>query len=500
MLDNDIMEYSYAPSIISEHLAPEIAYSQAKKISTMVVDDQSVILYPKSGSTSINQGLQGTNQLEFTISSTPYMIDPQSVNLVMDVQLGFAGVANTNCSADRVVPQDNFCPWFYISTVLLGGMQHESIQDCDLLTHHLTWDGVSRDDYQTKVSFANPGARRWAVGGAQSASEYQSATVFPANLNYSNELELATAQGWAAASAVGGTNNGTASAVRSLVIPLQYLAIFSGQVYLPPQVGSNITLRFTTNQLSRMFFTGLENGNANANALTSITFSNIRLVYRSVQVADEVLGMIERMSASAPIHIPCVHHQVQTDSCDQTGGSVNGPDQYLLNVATSNLVSTFHYYVQPEQLNGSLPLNYRINPGYAQTGEAWMQIGGKVFPSVNRAVGVNMLYHEYSKALSAKMCTEACYYQGVAAVAADTDYHGGAFTLGFSTERVLGAISDLASAGYSTKSAAGAVRLFLAPRDSIADSVKPTDRVVSVLRFLEYIIIGANGISSTNLS
>jgi hypothetical protein len=496
-------ELAYAPSRLAEATPSQIRYDMAKRVSSLIVDTNQVIVYPKSGSTSVNQGLQGVNEIEFNLAATPYMIDPASVMLLMDIVVNFAGVANTNCADDIVSVQESICPWFYLARVFVNGAQHESISDCDLATHLHTWH-MSRDTYKTKATFANPGLAKWRELAALDTPEDASPGIFPA-VSQADAGTLTNDYGWGALSAGTGVKNGTTSRVRQVAIPLQWLALFSGRSFLPPQVGGNITLKFTTNQVSRMFGQVQADGStANDNLITGIQFSNIRVAYRSVQVADEVLMMVADMAARGPLHLPCIHHRVQNDALNITG-PVSGPSQYNIVLATSNLVSLFHYFLDSDQLSGALPLIYNKNPGFGQTGSYYAEIGGKQFPSVNQAIGVNTLYMNYEEAVAGPFCLSNEYY---APVQAATGYaETGAFRLGLSFERLLGAVADGVSAGYSTKNAAGLVRVFLKPSDSaisgtgasLAPSCVPTDRLISVARYMEYVLISAAGVSSTNI-
>jgi hypothetical protein len=248
-------------------------------------------------------------------------------------------------------------------------------------------------------------------------------------------------------------------------------------------------------------------GAANQNAITGIQFSNIRVAYRSVQVADEVLMMVADMAARGPLHLPCIHHRVQNDALNIPSGlsPPSGPAQYNIVLATSNLVSLFHYFLDSDQLSGALPLIYNKNPGFGETSSYYAEIGGKQFPSVNQAIGVNTLYMNYEEAVAGPFCLSQEYY---APVQAATGYaKTGAFRLGITFERLLGAVADGVSAGYSTKNAAGLVRVFLKPSDNpvdinntaVAASRNPSDRLISVARYMEYVLISAAGVSSTNI-
>lgn len=496
-------ELAYAPSRLSEATPSQIRYDMAKRVSSLIVDTNQVIVYPKSGSTSVQQGLQGTNEIEFNIASTPYMLDPASVMLLMDITVNFAGTVNA-CPNDIVAVQESICPWFYLARVFINGAQHESISDCDLATHLHTWH-MSRDTYKTKATFANPGLAKWRDLYATNTPEDvdASANIYPTVTN-ATQGTITNDYGWGALNGTA-ARNGENSRTRQVAIPLQWLALFSGRSFLPPQVGGNITLKFTTNQVSRMFgqlqIDGFTN---NDNQITGINFANIRLAYRSVQVADEVLMMVADMAARGPLHLPCIHHRVQNDSLGINGPAA-GPSQFNLVLATSNLVSLFHYFLDQDQLSGATPLIYNKNPGFGTTGSYYAEIGGKQFPSVNQAIGNNILYMNYEEAVAGPFCLSQEYYAPVQAE--DGFAVTGAFRLGLSFERLLGAVADGVSAGYSTKNAAGLVRVFLKPSDQAigpdgsaeAPSCASTDRLISVARYMEYVLVSAAGVSSTNI-
>jgi hypothetical protein len=188
---------------------------------------------------------------------------------------------------DIVSVQESICPWFYLARVFVNGAQHESISDCDLATHLHTWH-MSRDTYKTKATFANPGLAKWRELSALNNPEDvdASSSIFPA-VSQASAGTLTNDYGWGALSGNDGSGNftptfknGTTSRVRQVAIPLQWLALFSGRSFLPPQVGGNITLKFTTNQVGRMFGQIKATGAANQNAITGIQFSNIRVAYR----------------------------------------------------------------------------------------------------------------------------------------------------------------------------------------------------------------------------
>jgi hypothetical protein len=506
-------ELAYAPSRLSEATPSQIRYDMAKRVSSLIVDTNQVIVYPKSGSTSVQQGLQGTNEIEFNIASTPYMLDPASVMLLMDITVNFNGDPNindlpnatANYTNDVVAVQESICPWFYLARVFINGAQHESISDCDLATHLHTWH-MSRDTYKTKATFANPGLAKWRELFAVNTPEDvdASANIYPAIVNVGQDLTT-NDYGWGALSAGTGNKNSNVSRTRQVAIPLQWLALFSGRSFLPPQVGGNITLKFTTNQVSRMFGQLQGNGvSPNQNQIKGINFANIRLAYRSVQVADEVLMMVADMAARGPLHLPCIHHRVQNDSLGINGPAA-GPSQFNLVLATSNLVSLFHYFLDQDQLSGATPLIYNKNPGFGLTGSYYAEIGGKQFPSVNQAIGNNILYMNYEEAVAGPFCLSQEYYAPVQAAVGFA--RTGAFRLGLSFERLLGAVADGVSAGYSTKNAAGLVRVFLKPSDSavsptgsaVSPSCASTDRLISVARYMEYVLVSAAGVSSTNI-
>jgi hypothetical protein len=348
---------------------------------------------------------------------------------------------------------------------------------------------------------------RWADAATAARPDSSGGGIFnPASSNVAY-LENSNYRGWGPIDAGGNSQGGTVSLTRQVVIPLNWLGLFSGSAFIPPQVGGNIQLKFTTNQLSRMFYNGkgLTTADAPNNPITGITFSEIKLVYDSVQVADEMLMAIGQMAAAGPLHMPCIHHRVQSDATNQTAGSVSGPAQYLYSLATSNLVSLFHYYLEQEQLSGGKPLVYNFNPGFGSgTSSYYVEIGGKQFPSVSQSQGVALAYLNYADAVAGAHCLSSDYYNPIQLTNGTLS---GAFRLGLSLERLKGAAGDGTSAGYSTKNAAGLVRVFVKPSDTgylqdgttAASILSPTDRLITVGRYMEYVLISGAGVSTTNI-
>lgn len=495
---------SFAPSVISEALPSQLKYDMSKKISSLVVNREQVVVYPKSGTSNFAVASTGGQQdIIFNISSTPYLVDPASVFLLMDVVVNYQGTLSGNPN-DRTVVADSICPWFSQISTLLGGMMHSNILDADILAHFLTWQ-TSRDFYKTKSTFANPGLARWRDPVAQPTPTVVD-DFYPALVTQS--LDLTSAEfGWGANDSGANPYAGTSSPVRTVAVPLSWLPIFSGSSFLPAQVMGNCELRFRTNQIGRMFCQTQSGGVlANQNPITSVNFNNCRLVYSSVQVSDVVLEMIRSMSAVSPIHLPCIHYYVSNDSTNQTGAQ-NVPTQYNLNLSTSNLINLFHLYLEQNQLSGVAPLTYNKNPGFGAgvNSQYYAQIGNLTLPSVSRQLGIGHLYKSYEEASGSPLCTSQEYYSIVqSTVGADT----GAFRLGLSFERLTGSVYNGAvSSGISTKSAAGLIRAYLQPADLPVlitglpgvSTLSPTDRIYHIYQFLEYILVSSAGISTTSI-
>jgi hypothetical protein len=497
---------SFAPSIISEALPSQLRYDMSKKISSLVVNREQVVVYPKSGTSSfVVASTGGQQEIIFNISSTPYLVDPQSAFLLMDVSLSFAGTVGANAN-DAVVVADSICPWFSQVSTLLGGMMHSNILDADILAHFLSWQ-TSREYYRTKSTFANPAIARWRDRAQDSNPEVTAGAVamYPVVQDY-DLPELSSTYGWKATDAGGNANSGTTSLVRTVAIPLQWLPIFSGSSFLPAQVMGNCELRFRTNQIARMFTQIATDGNPNGNAITQVNLQNCRLVYSSVQVSDVVLEMVRSMSAVSPIHLPCIHYYVSNDATNQTGAQ-SAPAQYNLNLSTSNLVNLFHFYLEQSQLSGNLSLTYNKNPGFGAgvNSQYYAQIGNLTLPSVSRVLGVGHLYKCYEEASGGSTCLSQEYY---APVQSTVGTDSGAFRLGLSFERLTGSVYNGAvSSGISTKSAAGLIRAYLQPADlpklpngtNGVSTLTATDRIYHVYQFLEYILISAAGISTTSI-
>jgi hypothetical protein len=497
---------SFAPSIISEALPSQLRYDMSKKISSLVVNREQVVVYPKSGTSSFTVASTGGQQeIIFNISSTPYLVDPQSAFLLMDVSCTFAGTAGVANPNDAVVVADSICPWFSQVSTLLGGMMHSNILDADILAHFLSWQ-TSREFYRTKSTFANPGIARWRDRAQDSTPEITGAGAgYPVVQDY-DLPELSTTYGWGAVDTGSFVNSGTTSLVRTVAIPLQWLPIFSGSSFLPAQVMGNCELRFRTNQISRMFSQISTGGGANNNLITQVNLQNCRLVYSSVQVSDVVLEMVRSMSAVSPIHLPCIHYYVSNDATNQTGAQ-SAPAQYNLNLSTSNLVNLFHFYLEQDQLSGVASLTYNKNPGFGAgvNSQYYAQIGNLTLPSVSRVLGVGHLYKCYEEASGSATCLSQEYY---APVQSTIGTLSGAFRLGLSFERLTGSVYNGAvSSGISTKSAAGLIRAYLQPADlpkltngtNGVSTLSATDRIYHVYQFLEYILVSSAGISTTSI-
>jgi hypothetical protein len=273
---------SFTASRLSESIPSQLKYDMSKKISSLVVGKEQVVVYPTGGAsqlvfTNTNQ----KNDLRFNISSTPYMVDPRSIALLMDVNLTYAGVSS-GATDDTTVIADNFAPWFETITTLMGGMVHSNILQADLLTHFLTWQ-QTRDNYRSKATFTNPGLTRWREPVYQVSPEETTPDFYPTYSSSAGVPQMSRDFGWTPLDVLApGDQRGATSLTRSLRIPLQFIPLFSGSTFLPPQVMGNVELRFKTNPLSRVFTFRKLNGNNNTNVCVGGVFSNIRLVYDSI--------------------------------------------------------------------------------------------------------------------------------------------------------------------------------------------------------------------------
>lgn len=486
------MEVQYQLSSVSERLHPEIAYSSQKKVSALMLDRSTHVRFPKSGSSSLNITPTSTPTLEFELSYTPEFLDPSSAYLVMDVQLTYNANANGDdpANADQVLISDSVLPWFSLCQTYLSGVLLESLNDADLYAFWATWWGQSRDNYQTKGTFAN---RLWRWGERTRTFEDGNPDLtvsfgFPSNANYTAGQDASI--DWLPESGVSAL-----SRVQTVVVPLSMLALFSSKTYLPPQVGGSINLRFYTQSIAKMFATS-------GITITNVSLSNISLYFDTVKCADEVLAFIQSMSQSAPVHLPIYHTRVQVDQSQLVGtGAVL--QQVNLNLSTSNLISTFHYFLEANQRDGTEGLYYMKNPCFGQTSagqdQVYLELGSKTYPSQARTNGVGSFYMELTKALGdIPHCPEAIYYFLVQP-SSTVGEKSSAFCIGFNTEKIIGACSDGSVSGVNTRSVAGQLRLFLKGSDATAQSAVAGDQIVSVMKYMEYIIISGSGITTTNV-
>lgn len=493
---------SFTASRLSESIPSQLKYDMSKKISSLVVGKEQVVVYPTGGASQLNfNNVNQKNDLRFNISSTPYMADPRSVALLVDFQLIYQGVAS-GAGNDVTMIQDNFCPWFETITTLMGGMVHSNILQADLLTHFLTHQ-MTRDNYKTKATFTNPGLTRFRDGVYQVSPEEGAGGQYGSYTAPASTAQLSRDFGWSPLDVLApGDQQGSESFTRSLRIPLQFIPLFSGSTFLPPQAMGNVELRFKTNPLSRIFSFVKTTGASNTNPCVGGVMTNIRLVYDSIQVADSVLDMIRSMSSVSPIHIPCVHYYAVQDNQPTNGPNLT-PQQINLNLATSNLTNVFHYYLEQDQLSQATAWTYNKNPGYGPNSAVYHQIGNITYPSVNRSLGVNQIYHNYEEASNSGLCTSYEYYAPIQSLFSPPT---GLFRIGINFERLAGSIYEGAvSSGVSTKASAGLIRAFLQASDVAIDNtgsprvstLTTTDVIVSVFQFLEYVLISSSGITTT---
>ena len=197
-------------------------------------------------------------------------------------------------------------------------------------------------------------------------------------------------------------------AIVQVVVPLSWMALFSGSSYLPPFATSNIMLKLYTNQIQRIFnvyntnstTVATINGGAGTNiafaegpAILSVNLNNVRLSYDAVIVSPAVEdAMLSMLNAGGKIYYPVIHHRVQNDICNMDGPQ-GGPKQFLLNCATSNLISLYQFFLKDTQLTSlNDPLTYMPNVGFGSLSDSasnryYVQIGSKTFPSVSQVVG-----------------------------------------------------------------------------------------------------------------
>lgn len=508
---------------LSEALTPELSYQQSVKTSSLIKDRINNIIYPRTGQQTFE--ITATNQptIEFQISNTAFT-DNTTPCLIMDVSLVFDTTGanpdyDPTALGSRVVATESLCPWFYQVQELINSSLIETVTDVDLANFFKAMWQQPRDTYRTKSRFANRNFRwsesnRYASPGSQPAGTGDGVCGQLTNI----PPDTFETQQWAGVTPQAGVVY--TGPVQQLVVPLNWMALFSGGSYLPPYATSNILLKLYTNQISRIF----TSANYVANVLqpgpiiTQINLANIRLSYDAVVVApaveDAMMGML---NAGGKIFYPMVHHRVQNDVANIGNTSASGPKQFLLNCPTSNLISLYQFFLKPTQLQSSLdPLSYMINPGFGSLSQSsnnryYIQVGSKTFPSVSQIVGASSMWLELLKALGdGPLLTDDSYYYPISpidtATAGQATYgRTGLFALGVNFERLIGAVSQSANAGISTRGVSGLVQAYLSPASvapasgTFVASLQNDQRLISVMSYLEYLIIERGGVVTTNV-
>lgn len=546
------VEYRATP--LSEALTPELSYQQHIKTSTLIKDRVNNIIYPKTGQT--NYVVSATNKpvIEFQVSNTAFT-DPSTACLLIDCQLSFDAGLTLNGAGNALIANDlndlqlamadSMCPFFQQVQTMVNSSLIENITDCDLLTFWKQQWTQPRDTYRTKTRFATQGNGRWSEYGqynvAGSIATEALAGVAQADFfdAWDAYVVNATVPDPAGAPSV------YLSPVVQLVVPLApFLAIFSGSSYLPPMTSTNINLRMYSNEIQRIFSIAKVLGNQIVGpspavppvvgpppvpgvpqgtnpTILSVSLNNIRLSYDAVITSPAVEeSMASLMGAGSKIYYPLIHHRVQNDIVNRPPGST-GVKQYLLNCGTSNLVSLYQYHLKDTQLTTQIdPLSYMPNPGMGSLSASpdnryYIMVGSKQFPSANQVQGANAVFLELLKSLGdSPFLTEPQYYYPISALdtgipplagaTLNTQGRTGMFCLGMNFERLIGGVAQTANAGISTRGVSGLIQSWIglgsveAPTPQTA-SCRESFRLISVMLYLEYLIIESGGILSTNV-
>lgn len=503
---------------LSEMLTPEISYNQSIKTSSLIKDRVNNIIYPRTGQQQFVITATNKPVIEFQLSNTAFT-DHTTPVMLMDIQLLLSAppTANTRC-----VVAESICPWFYQIQEQINSALIETVTDADLGMFFRTQWQTPRDTYLTKNRFANKNMR-WSYGRRfNKPSEIPAGSVGLAGTFVSIDPVLDETNDWIGGGVVlpDGTYLGP---VVQVAIPLSFLAVFSGSSYLPPMATSNVLFKYYCNDINRIFSiveqTGASNFAGGGPSVQQVQLNTIRMSYDAVITAPAVEdAMFSVLNAGGKVYYPMIHHRIQNDIVNMSGPQ-GGPKLYLLNCSTSNLVSLYQYFLKDTQLTSNHdPLTYMINPGFGSiTASAqnryYVQIGSKVFPSVSQIQGSASMFIELLKALGdGPLLTDERFYYDISNV--DNDTLGqptfgrtGLFSLGVNMERLIGAVSQNSNAGVSTRGVSGLIQTYLCPASATATAPAPNNfsslrdefRLISVMSYLEYLIIERGGVLTTNV-
>jgi len=548
----------YRATPLSEMLMPELSYAQSVKTSTLIKDRINNIIYPRTGQQ--NYSITSSNQpvIEFQLSNTAFT-DHTTPCLLMDVQLTFNNVFTSQqidgiTQNTRVLATESLCPWFYQVQEMVNSSLIETTTDVDLANMFRAMWQQPFEAYRAKSTYACP-SYRFQEGGVYPVSDDSVAAGPNYVISTQGGLVGGAFQAGVAPDQVeteqwlGVIQSGLLPAsglysgpVVQVIVPLSWMAIFSGSSYLPPYATSNVLLKLYTNQIQRIFSVANTFGTTTATingvaaqtvnysvgpGIASVNLNNVRLSYDAVVVSPAVEDAMSAMlNAGGKIFYPVVHHRVQND-VGNLEGPQGGPKQFLLNCATSNLISLFQFFLKDTQLTSlNDPLSYMPNVGFGSLSQSasnryYVQIGSKTFPSVSQVVGAGSMWLELLKALGDGpiLADRDAYFpigdldpataQSNSPVIAGIPAfnRSGCFALGINFERIIGAVSQSANAGVSTRGVSGIIQSYLAPASATSTNVSGVDysslrsafRLISVMLYLEYLIIERGGVLSTNV-